>query len=57
MSDHRTVVGGNGNEFKSKQTTTWIDDSNKKLEIFIVVEADGKNMEVKLMEMTATKRK
>jgi hypothetical protein len=56
MTDRRTVVGGGGNEFKSKQVTTWLDDSNKKLEIFIIVEADGKDTEIKLMEMTATKR-
>jgi hypothetical protein len=57
MTDRRTVVDGRGKEFKSKQITTWLDDSSKKLEIFMTVEADGKETDIKLMEMIATKRK
>ncbi len=51
------VVDGSGQEIKQKQITTWLDESKKKWEIFMVVDADGKEVEIKLMEMTATKRK
>jgi hypothetical protein len=57
LTIHSTVVDGQGNEMKSKNTTTWLDDSKKQFAAFLIVEAEGKNMEVKLMEMTATKRK
>jgi len=51
-----TVVDGSGNEFKQKQITTFIDDQTKKLEILLVIDADGKSQEIKIMEMTAKKR-
>ena len=56
LTDHRTVVDGNGNEIKTKHITTWQDDSRKKLEIFMVVKKDGKETDVRLMEIVATKR-
>lgn len=56
FTSRRVVVDGSGNEQKSKDVTTWLDESTKKLEIFLVVEADRKEIEVKLMEMIAKKR-
>jgi hypothetical protein len=41
---------------KSKNVTTWLDDAKKKFEAFLIVEAGGQETDVKLMEMTATKR-
>lgn len=52
-----TVVDGSGKELQQKQVTTWIDASKKKFEIFLVIEAGDKKIDIKLMEMTATKRK
>jgi len=40
-------------EMKQKQITTWTDKDNKHFVIYILVEAEGKTVEVKLMEMTA----
>jgi hypothetical protein len=57
MTDHRTVVDGAGNEIESKHITTWLDDSRKKVEIFMIVRDGDKTTETKLMEMVATKRK
>ncbi|MEX2142160.1 MAG: DUF1579 domain-containing protein [Pirellulales bacterium] len=57
MTVRSTVVDGSGKELKSKNVTTWLDDSRKKFAAFLIVEAGGKETEVKLMEMTATKRK
>jgi hypothetical protein len=52
-----TVVDTQGNEMKSKNTTKWLDDSKKEFAAFLLVNAGGQDMEIKLMEMTATKRK
>jgi hypothetical protein len=57
LTDLRTVVDGAGNEIESKLVTQWLDDSTKKLEIYMTLEDDGIKTEVKLMEMTAKKRK
>jgi hypothetical protein len=57
LTDLRTVVDGAGNEIESKHVTQWLDDSTKKLEIYMTLEDDGTKTEVKLMEMTAKKRK
>lgn len=57
LTVHSTVVDGRGRELKSKQVTTWLDDSRKRLKIFLVVEAAGKESQIKLMEMLGTKRK
>lgn len=46
-----------GQELQQKQITTWESDTKKKFEIFLVVEAGGKKMDIKLMEMTSTKQK
>ena len=51
------VVDGSGKELKQKQITTWLGESKKKFEIFLVVDAGGKEIDVKLMEMIAKKRK
>jgi hypothetical protein len=53
---HGTVADGAGNEIKQKQVTTFVDAQTKTLEIFMLIDADGTTQEVKLMEMTATKR-
>ena len=45
-----------GNDMKQKQVTTHLDDKTKRFEIFLVVEAGGKEMEIKLMSMKATKQ-
>jgi hypothetical protein len=55
-TEFRTAVDGSGQEVKNKQVTTWLDDATKKLEIYMLVTADGKETEVKLMESTAKKR-
>jgi hypothetical protein len=57
MTAHSTVVDGNGQELKQKQVTTWVDESTKKFAVFLLVEAGGREMELKLMEMTARRRK
>ncbi len=57
LTVHSVVVDGSGNEIKSKQITTWLDESRKKLEIFMVVEVGDKAIDIKLMEMMAKKRK
>jgi uncharacterized protein DUF1579 len=57
LTDHRTVIDGAGNEMQSKHVITWLDNSTKKHEIFMVASAGGKDTEIKLLEMTATKRK
>lgn len=51
------VVDGALNEIKQKQVTTYIDDETKTLTIYMVVEDGGKTSDVKLMEMTAKKRR
>jgi hypothetical protein len=51
-----TVVDDAGNEIKQKQVTKFIDSNTKTLQIFMIVEADGKSREIKLMELTAKKR-
>ena len=51
------AVDGGGNELKSKHVTTWLDESKKKLEIFLIVESSGKETNVKLMETISQKRK
>ena len=57
LTIHTTVVDGQGNEMKSKNATKWLDDSKKEFAAYLIVEAGGQKMEIKLMEMTATKRK
>ncbi len=57
MTAYSLVVDDSGKELKQKQITTWLDESKKKLEIFLVVDAGGKEIDIKLMEMTAEKRK
>ncbi len=54
---HKAVVDASGKELKSKQITTWLDESRKKTEIFLVVQAGEKEINIKLMEMLAKKRK
>jgi hypothetical protein len=49
----RSIVAG----MKTKQITTWSSDTQKKSEIFMLIDAGGKETEVKLMEIAATKRK
>jgi hypothetical protein len=56
LTVRNAVVDRSGNELKQKQVTTWLEDSKKKLEIYLIVEAGGKETEIKLMEMVATKR-
>lgn len=53
---HSTVVDETGHELKQKKVTTWIDEPNKKVEIFWVVEEGGENLDIKIMEMTAKRR-
>ncbi|MCH7688437.1 MAG: DUF1579 family protein, partial [Planctomycetes bacterium] len=57
LTVHRTAVDGSGKQLETRQVTTWLDDSNKKFEIFLIVEAGGKKIDIKLMEATAKKRK
>ncbi len=50
------IVTGNvqdqeGSVMKRKRVTTHLDDMAKRFEIFLVVEADDKEMEIKLMSM------
>ena len=54
---YSTSVDGSGKELKSKHITTWLDESKKKLEVFLVVDAGGKQTNVKLMKMMSEKRK
>ncbi len=54
---HGTVVDEDGTELPSKQVITWTDDSNKKLDVFLIVDAGDQKLDVKLLEMTAKKRK
>jgi hypothetical protein len=51
------VVDGRGRELKTRQVTRWLDESNKTLEIFMVIAAGDDETEIKLMELTATKRR
>ena len=53
----RKVVGMNGQELRSKQVTQWLSDSRKKVQIFMVIGEGPQPQEIKLMEMTATRRK
>ena len=50
------VVDGKGNEIKQKEVTKFIDDKTKMFTSYMLVNAGGKEMEVKLMEVTARKR-
>jgi hypothetical protein len=50
------VVGGRGNEIKQKEVTKFIDDNTKTFTSFMLIDAGGKETEIKLMEVTATKR-
>ena len=50
------VVDGAGNEIKQKQVYKYLDDKTKTLTIYILVEIGGRTREIKIMEMTATKR-
>jgi hypothetical protein len=56
LTDRSPVADERGNDIKTKQITTWSSDSQKKMEIFMLIEAAGKETEVKLMEIAATKR-
>jgi hypothetical protein len=56
LTVHNTVVDSSGNELKQKQVTTWLEESKKRMEIFLLMETGGKETEIKLMEMVATKR-
>ena len=51
-----TVVDGAGNEIKQKQVTKFVDNNNKTMQIFMIIDVGGKSREIKLMEMTAKKR-
>ncbi len=53
---HSTVVDEAGQEMQQKQTTTWNDDGTKTFKLFLVVEAEGKKVDILLMSMTAKKR-
>jgi hypothetical protein len=50
------VVDGKGNEIKQKEVTKFIDDKTKTFTSFMLVDAGGKEMAIKLMEVTAKKR-
>jgi hypothetical protein len=50
------VVDGAGNEIKQKQVYKYVDGKTKTLTLFILVEIGGRTREIKIMEMTATKR-
>ncbi len=50
------VVDEKGNEIKQKEVTKFIDDKTKTFTSFMLVDAGGKEMEIKLMEVTAKKR-
>jgi hypothetical protein len=50
------VADAAGNEIKQKQVTQYLDDKTKTLTIYILVEIAGKTREIKIMEMTATRR-
>jgi hypothetical protein len=57
LTDRSQVADAMGNQMKTKQTTTWTSDTQKKIEIFLLLDAGGKETEVKLMEIAATRRK
>ena len=46
-----------GAEIPQKQVTTYLDDCTKQFEIFMVIKVADQTMDIKLMEMTAKKRK
>jgi hypothetical protein len=50
------VVDGRGNEIKQKDVTKFIDDKTKTFTTFMLIDAGGKETEIKLMEVTAKKR-
>lgn len=52
----KVVSDESGEELVQRQVTTWIDENTKKFEIFLVVEAGGQKVDVKLMDMTSRKR-
>ena len=56
LTDHSRVADARGNELKTKQITTWSSDTQKKIEIFLLIDAGGQESEVKLMEIVATKQ-
>jgi len=56
LTMHSTVVDGSGNELKQKQVTTYLDENKKRFESYLIVEQGGRPLEVKLMEITSTRR-
>lgn len=45
-----------GQEMKQKQVTTFVDENMKTFEIYLLVDDDGKELPIKLMELTAKRR-
>ena len=50
------VVDGSGKEIKQKEVTQIVDDKTRTFTTFMLVDAGGKEREIKLMEVTATRR-
>ena len=51
-----TVVNEAVHEIKQRTVTRWVDASRKKVDISWILEECGEQREVKIMEMTATRR-
>jgi hypothetical protein len=56
LTFHSTIVDGAGNPLKQKQVTTFVDERIRRFESYLIVEQGGRPLEVKLMEITSTKR-
>lgn len=53
---HSTVRDESGNAVKQKQVTTFVDETTRKFEAFLVIEQGGRPLDVKIMEILSTKR-
>lgn len=50
------VVDGAGREIQQKQVTHFVDDKTKTVTTFMLIDAESKKIEIKLMEITARKK-
>lgn len=57
LTMHLTLMDEAGREIKQKQLTTFVNENTKTFQIFLLVDAGGQELEIKVMEMTAKKRR
>lgn len=53
----KIVIPETGDELQQKQITTYVDDNTKKFEIYLLIGEGDQQQAIKLMEMTAKRRK